>query len=100
MMKEVHSSILDALIPDITFFLRVDVNKGFERLAVRCKEQAVEPDRMESQQRDFYERVFTGYEELANQEKRIHRIDGSSPIEEIADHIQEIVSALLSDKKT
>ena len=81
-MKMLHNSILGTLVPDITFFLRVDVNQGFERVDARCKEKAVEPDRMESQQRDFYELVFAGYDELAKNEKRIHRIDGTASMAE------------------
>ena len=99
-MKQLHNSILGALVPDITFFLSVDVNQGFKRVEARCKEQAVEPDRMESQQRDFYERVFVGYDELAKDEKRIHRIDGTAPIEEISEYIQQEVLALLSGTTT
>ena len=99
-MKQLHKSILGALAPDITFFLSVDVNQGFKRVEARCKEQAVEPDRMESQQRDFYERVFVGYDELAKDEKRIHRIDGTAPIEEISEYIQQEVLALLSGTTT
>ena len=99
-MKQLHNSILGALVPDITFFLHVDVNQGFKRVEARCKEQAVEPDRMETQQRDFYERVFAGYDELARDEKRIHRIDGTAPIEEISEYIQQEVLALLSGTTT
>ena len=99
-MKQLHNAILGALVPDITFFLSVDVNQGFERVEARCKEQAIEPDRMESQQRDFYERVFAGYDELARDEKRIHRIDGTASIEVISEYIQQEVLALLSGTTT
>ena len=99
-MKQLHNAILGALVPDITFFLSVDVNQGFERVEARCREQAVEPDRMESQERDFYERVFAGYDELARDEKRIHRIDGTASIEVISEFIQQEVLALLSGTTT
>ncbi len=72
-------------LPDITFLFDLDPEVAAARLAARIGEK---PDRMESQPRAFYQAVRQGYLDLAKSESsRIHIIDASQSVEEIAAQI-------------
>jgi dTMP kinase len=59
------------LVPDITFFLDVPPAQSFFR-----KNGADQSDRMESEKKDFYKRIYGGFCELAQRNaERIVRID-------------------------
>lgn len=58
--------------PDLTLWVDVDVDTALERV------RAGAPDRMHSQQRDFYLKVMAGYRALAAREPgRVRRVDGA-----------------------
>lgn len=58
--------------PDLTLWIDVDVDTALDRA------RAGAPDRMDSQQRGFYEKVAEGYAALAAREPaRFRRIDGA-----------------------
>ena len=64
--------------PDLTFLLDVDVRQGHARIAGRDGE----PDRIEREREDFFERVRATYAQRAMQEPRRFRlIDASRPSE-------------------
>lgn len=78
---------LDAVFPDVTFFLDVPPKIGFER-----RNGTDKIDRLDLQQKDFYERVYEGYKKLADKySDRIRVIDSTKPIEEVAEKIWQIV---------
>lgn len=62
--------------PDLTFLLDVDVGVGLERARAR----GAAPDRIESEQVDFFERVRATYlARAAAEPRRFHRVDASQP---------------------
>jgi dTMP kinase len=63
------------LIPDKTFFLDLDPQKGLER--VRKVSEKKEYDRLESESELFHQKVRMGFYALAKQEKRICILDAS-----------------------
>lgn len=69
-------------MPDITFFLDVDLGTGLGRVHTRD-----EMDRLETAGKDFFERVYNGYQEIIKDNSRIVVIDASQTVEEIAKDI-------------
>lgn len=67
--------------PDLTFYLRI----GLEDSSRRMKDIA--RDRMERSGDDFYKRVIRGFDEMAEKEDRIIRVDSTLP----PDEVQEII---------
>lgn len=85
---------LDGVIPDLTILLDVSVEVGFSR-----RNGTEKIDRLDLQQKDFYDRVYKGYRKLAQDYKdRYFVIDGSMSIEEVANIIWEKVKVVLNKK--
>lgn len=78
---------IDDNIPDLTFFLDVAPDVGFAR-----QNGSKKTDRLDLQQKDFYQRVYDGYKILAEKYKeRINVVNGTKPINAVAEEIWEIV---------
>lgn len=73
--------------PDLTLFLDVAVDEGIRRQASASKR----PDRMESEARDFHQRVAEGYRSLAGRIDRVERVDGAGAVDEVHDRIMRIL---------
>jgi dTMP kinase len=68
------------LVPDRTLLLAVDPAAGRARLAGRGEE----PDRLESEDAEFFARVAAAYEELARAEpERVRVLDGAQAENEV-----------------
>lgn len=75
-------------VPDITFFIDIPLSE----VAHRLKESKASADRMESSGDAFYEKVRTGYFEIAKSEpERFLVIDGNRSIKTVADEIWKVV---------
>ena len=76
-------------IPEITFFLDVDLKTARARMKGPRR-----PDRMEMESHEFYEQVIAAYRELAASEpNRIILIDGSRLTDQIEMEIWEMLSS-------
>lgn len=76
------------LKPDLTFLLDVDVAQGLARARAR----GGEPDRIEREQGEFFERVRAVYRARAEAEpQRFRRIDAGQPAEAV---VADVVAAL------
>ncbi len=74
-----------AKMPDTTIWLDLPVAEGLARASKRSL-----ADRFEQQQIDFFQRIYQGYEYLAQQEpKRFQRIDASGSAEEVIERVWE-----------
>lgn len=73
------------LQPDLTLYLDVPVDIAFERIGDR------DLDRIERQQRAFFERVRASYLERAGREDRIVVIDASASLEAVAATVEDAV---------
>lgn len=72
------------LAPDLTFLFNISPKKAFERHALRKNKK----DRMEIKNTGFYNRVYRGFLEIANKnKKRFVVIDGTQSVDEIHDAI-------------
>lgn len=78
---------IENVIPTLTIFLDVSPDTGFGR---RNGSQKI--DRLDLQQKDFYERVYNGYKKLAEKfRNRYFVVDSNKSIEEVEKNIWERV---------
>lgn len=88
---ELNKLALDGVFPNLTVFLDLNPGLGHER-----RNGAKKPDRLDLQQKDFYERVYQGYKTLAEKYKdRYVVIDSTPSIDEVAGKIWEEVQEKL-----
>lgn len=73
-------------LPDITFFLDIDLKTSLDRVNKRD-----ELDRLEGSGLDFFERVYDGYQKIVKENSRIVVIDAMRSVEEVGDEIIEII---------
>jgi len=88
-IRAVAEAAVGALRPDLTIFLDVPVETGLARVDKRGVH-----DRLESEVREFHQRVRSGYLALISQEpKRWVHIDGSGTAETVFARVSEAVKA-------
>jgi dTMP kinase len=73
------------LQPDLTLYLDVPVDIAFQRIGER------ELDRIEREERAFFERVRTNYLERARRQDRIQIIDASASLEAVAATVEQAI---------
>lgn len=81
-VHQINSVASHGLVPDITFYLKLNIEESAKRTAHLSK------DRMEQSGQQFYERVLSGFEEMASKEKRFKVIHASKSVEEVSQQIQ------------
>src|SRR5437588_631399 len=88
-VERLNAFAVGDFVPDITFVLDIDAETARSRL----KRTVRRPDRMEQESTEFYDRVRTGYRELAIRDPhRIILIDGTRPADEVENEIWEMIS--------
>ena len=88
-VERLNAFAVGDFVPDITFVLDIDAETARSRL----KRTVRRPDRMEHESTEFYDRVRTGYRELAIRDPhRIILIDGARPADEVENEIWEMIS--------
>ena len=83
-VKKVHELAIGDTSPDLTFFIDIPVGIANER---KKKKSKVKLDRIELADIEFYNRVRSGYLEIARREERFKVIDGTQNIETIQNQI-------------
>lgn len=95
-VRAVEAIACGGLRPDLTLWLDIDPAVGVNRALERNPSAKNDETRMEQEGREFYRRVYAGYQEIAAAEpERVARIDASGTIEEVADLIWAKVNAVL-----
>lgn len=83
MVRNVIDYATGGLKPDLTFYIDVNIEEGLAR-RTNGHSRGEELNRMDTQTREFYERVRQGYEILLRgNPTRWIRIDGTRPIEQV-----------------
>ena len=89
-MLTINAFAIGRAVPDKTFLLDVPVDLGLQRLASRMRTTNTRKDRIESEAREFHERVRAGYLELAERfPERFRVIDASGEVENVAAEIRK-----------
>jgi dTMP kinase len=83
-VMKVHDLVIGDTIPDLTFFIDIPVGIANER---KKKKSKIKLDRIEVADIEFYNRVRSGYLEIARKEERFKVIDGTQTIETIQNQI-------------
>lgn len=76
--------------PDLTIYMKVPLEEAKKRIAEKRK------DRMEQAGDEFFQKVITGFDEMAATEERFFTIDAMKPEEEVKNKIWDQVQALFS----
>jgi len=79
--------------PHLTFVLDIDPQMVLKRIEARHS-----PDRLESQDLNFFTKVREGFLSLARRERRIKLIDGRRGIESVMEEIKGMVDAFLKGR--
>jgi len=75
-VRDINEFAIQGLRPDRTLLLVIDAGDG----RARSQARGGPPDRLENEQRDFFDRTADGYRTLAEREpERIRTIDASQP---------------------
>ena len=83
-VMKVHDLAIGDTVPDLTFFIDIPVGIANER---KKKKSKIKLDRIELADIEFYNRVRSGYLEIARKEERFKVIDGTQTIETIQNQI-------------
>jgi dTMP kinase len=90
-IASLQTFVQGTLRPDLTLLLDLPVETGLKRAGQRS-----EPDRFESEQRDFFDKVRAGYLQIARQEPtRVKVVDASPALEVVQSQIDGIVQHYL-----
>lgn len=88
---QLNKLALDGVFPTLTFLLNIDPKEGQKR-----RNGSLKIDRLDLQQKEFYERVYEGYKTLSQKYKdRYVVIDASLGIDEVSEIIWKRVKPLL-----
>jgi dTMP kinase len=99
MVRRVIDLATGGLKPDLTFFIDVKIEEGLAR-RTNGHERGEELNRMDTQTREFYERVRNGYETVMRDEpSRWQRVDGTRSIEQVQADLRVRFDSLPSTQK-
>lgn len=87
-IKAVSAFATNNLIPDRTYLFDIPLEESFKRMGLRSKETQTELDRIEQRAREFHQRVYDGYHQIAKAEpKRVAVIDGTQSREQVFENV-------------
>jgi len=90
-IEALESWVQQGLRPDLTLLLDLPVETGLERAGQRS-----EPDRFESEQQAFFDRVRQVYIDIAEREpERVCLVDASRPLPQVQQQIRDVMTRFL-----
>ncbi|MBL1212771.1 MAG: dTMP kinase [Ignavibacteriae bacterium] len=87
-VTKLQKFVVKNALPDLTFFIDIPISE----VEKRKNENEIAPDRIESSENNFYNRVLEGYNKIAAAEKRFIRIDGLLTREQIHAEIVKVLN--------
>jgi len=98
-VRRIEAVSCQGVKPDLTLLLDIDVETGVGRALERNADQSDDESRMEQESRQFFHRVWQGYQDLQQAEpERVRRIDGRGSIDEVAARIAAEVESFLGGR--
>lgn len=103
LVRQLHTVMCGGLDPDLTLLLLPDLQRSLERARRRnhrnSAPQSKDENRFESENEEFYRRVFHQYRQIAGREPlRVVAIESDEDIERIHERIVNIVEARLAQR--
>ena len=93
LVRQINAPAVGDLRPDVTLLLQVDRASARARMA-----RGAQPDRMEIEREDFFERVARGFDAVRSADpERVHLIDASRSIEEVFQDVRSVVGEALNN---
>lgn len=91
LVEKVNTTASGGLQPDITIFLDITSEEGFNRM-----DREIGKDRIENEDKAFHERVYKGFLEIGdNAGERWHKIDAKKSKEEVTERVRIKVESTL-----
>ncbi len=87
-VKDINAFAIEGHMPTLTIFLDVDLEVGLSRVDTRG-----EMDRLETSGRDFFERVYNGYQEIMADNERVVKVDANRELEAVVKDVIEIIES-------
>lgn len=95
-IKAVNQFATGSLIPDRTFLIDITVEESIRRKYERSKETHIILDRIEQRAKEFHQRVYEGYHQIAKQEpERVVVVDGTLPPNEVFEQVYSDLETLI-----
>lgn len=92
-VEQLNLKVIDNLIPNFTFYFRIDFDTSIKRLKARSDN----PDRLEKESKNFFEDVINTYDYLAQKyPNRYIVIDASKSIEKIYEEVLEKLKKIIN----
>lgn len=105
LIEHLNDAAGQGIEPDVTILLDCTVEKGFERIRSRYQDHARQggqgaPDRMETEDRAFHERIRNGYLTLAERHgHRIRIVDASRDVEQVHGKVMDCLHQALKERE-
>ncbi len=88
---DINLFAIDNHMPDLTFFLDVDIETGLSRMSTRDQ-----LDRLEMSGDAFFQRVYDGYQKIIKDNPRIIVIDAKASIESVSKEVIKHIESRLN----
>ena len=91
MLKTINSWTMAGYKPDITLYVKVDIEIAHKRLAQRN----IAPTSFEKENSDFITKIYNGFETIFANKNHVITLDGSQDIATVADQAYQTITAWL-----
>lgn len=93
-IEYMNSVATQGLVPDKTFLFDISVETTMNRVASGGKK-----DRLESEVREFHQRVIDGYRDIARHNpERFVIINSNEPVEDVSNNLKEVLDSIFLTK--
>ena len=86
-IRQIQKIAIGEFLPDITFLINVPVNEAFARISDRGNN-----NRYEKLGKEFHQKVYEGFFELAKKNSRINIVDGTQNQQQVFQKILNIIN--------
>lgn len=93
-VKAINDLVTDGITPDATLYFKIRPEVGLRRINQHRTDQI---NRLDQEQLDFYERVFTGYERIIEHDiARFNIIDAELSKDEVVANVHSVLDPIVS----